>query len=229
MLVLEGQIRLDMIGPDGASRRVGTVIPGDVVGVTGFLVGDYHDVTATAEGYARVLYILRKEFSPYLNDRHNLRSRLVIPEEIQERMKLRTFDWLRPDEWVIMILQRHWTMLARTIAAPVFVSLALLVLMIVLIQQGGMVTNIIGLIILLPILAMFGLAGYQYINWRDDYFVITTQRVLHTERAWPISTKDEETALENIEDILRDSQRIAANVFDYGDLVLQTAGETVAD
>jgi hypothetical protein len=78
-----------------------------------------------------------------------------------------------------------------------------------------------------PVLLLVGIVGWQFINWRDDYFVVTTQRVVHVERAGPFSTQQEETPLHNVVDIYEDQPGLVANVLDYGNLVLQTAGETV--
>ncbi|MDF1516286.1 MAG: PH domain-containing protein, partial [Anaerolineae bacterium] len=44
---------------------------------------------------------------------------------------------------------------------------------------------------------------------------------------WPFSTKQEEISLQHIEDIHEVQPNWSANIFNYGNLILQTAGETV--
>ena len=78
LLVLEGRIQLTKVDPEGLTREVGWLEVGDVAGETGLLVGDFHDVLATADGHARVLYLLRDDFNALLADRPRLGTQLNI-------------------------------------------------------------------------------------------------------------------------------------------------------
>ena len=69
-------------------------------------------------------------------------------------------------------------------AFPLFTALSL---------QAGTLEIVIAVVLAIPFLVILGVVVWQYVNWRDDFFVITTQRVVHIERAWPFSTQYEET------------------------------------
>jgi uncharacterized membrane protein YdbT with pleckstrin-like domain len=155
-----------------------------------------------------------------------LQEKLDIREDVSERRQLRKFDWIRDDEWVITVVQRHWTRLFRQIAVPILLLALLFPLIAVLVLQAGTVQIIAAVVLSIPILVILGVVVWQYVNWRDDFFVITTQRVVHIERAWPFSTHYEETPLRHIEDIHEAQPSWSANIFNYGNLILQTAGET---
>lgn len=223
--ILEGQIKLIRMEPDGLSRDLDTYGPGTGMGETGLLVGDFHDVTAVAEGYARVLTITRPEFEALLETRPYLGRKLSIPESVEKRRQLRQFNWLRSDEWVVTVAQRHWSRLLRQVAIPLLIVLLLLLAITTLLANGSGVLGAI-LILITALIFTFGVL-WQYMNWRDDYFVVTTQRVVHIERVWPLSLHQEETPLDNIEDIYEAQPGLSANLMGYGNLVLQTAGETV--
>jgi CRP-like cAMP-binding protein len=225
--VLEGRIQLTLMDAEGLVRDVGVLEPGVVMGETGFLVGDHHDVTAIAKGHARVLYVLRSEFGQILNTRPYLERRLNISAPVARLLRLRLFNWLRGDEWVIEVAQRHWTRLARLIALPTFVLLLLLPAVVMLLFSGQTALMILAGFLALPLVFLAGLIAWQYLNWLDDYFVVTTQRVVHIERVWPRSTHLEETPLHNIENIYELQPDLIANLLNYGTLILQTAGETV--
>ncbi|MGC9467272.1 MAG: cyclic nucleotide-binding domain-containing protein [Anaerolineae bacterium] len=225
--VLSGNVRLTQVDPLGISHRVDTLGPGDTAGETGLLVGDFHDVTAAAEDYARVLYILRAELHDLLEERPYLERKLAISERVAQRRRLRQFDWLRDDEWVVAVVQRHWTRLFRQTAPLVLILLLLLPVLVALLRSESTFLLIIAALLAIPMLLLLGGIFWQYMNWRDDYFVVTTQRVAHIERVWPLSTQLEETSLDNVEDIYEAQSSLTANLMNYGDLVLQTAGETV--
>lgn len=227
ILVIGGQIELTAVDQNGVLREAGTLEPGDVAGETGLLVGDFHDVTAIAAGYARVLYLLRSEFEELLQERPYLRRGLTVSEEVERRRQVRTFSWLRSDEWVVAVVQRHWSRLVQLIVAPGLVLLLLLPVMVALILRGTTFFLLLAGLLLLPMLGLALWIAWQYINWRDDYFVLTTQRVAHIERVGPFSTQLEESLLHNVEDIYEVQPGLSANLLGYGNLVLQTAGETI--
>ena len=225
--VTEGQIRLTAINQQGVTLEVGLLGPGDRAGETGLLVGDYHDVTAMAEGNARVLYLLRVELNDLIEERPYLERRLSISPEVARRRNLRQFDWLREDEWVIASVQRHWIRLSRQAVAPAVILLLLLPAVVMLLMTGETILMALGGLLSVPIVGLVIGIGWQYINWRDDYFVVTTQRVVHIERTGPFSTHQQESPLDNVVDISETQPGLMSNLLNYGNLVLETAGETV--
>lgn len=227
LLVLEGRIRLTKVDPEGLTREVGWLNVGDVAGETGLLVGDFHDVIATAEGQVRVLYLLRDDFSKLLAERPRLWQHLNISADVAERRKVRPYDWLRDDEWVVAEVQRHWSRLVRQIFAPlVFVALLGPVFYVLVGSQKPAIA-VLGVVLGLLIIAMFVATMWQYLNWRNDYFVLTTQRVVHIERVGLFRTDSEEGSLDMIQDVYEVRAGLTANILNFGNLVLQTAGETV--
>jgi CRP-like cAMP-binding protein len=225
---LEGRVELTQVDENGLVSQVDDLEPGEIAGETGLLVGDFHDVIATADGYARVLYILSSDFRDMIEARPHLRRRLNLSPDVERRWRLRDFDWLRDDEWVVEIVQRHWVRLSRQIVLPTLLLFLLLpALYYVAVAMDGWFDTILTFFLLIPIMILLGVIAWQYLNWRDDYFVITTQRVAHIERTWPFASEVEETLLSNVQDIAEMRPSLSANLMDFGDLILQTAGETV--
>ncbi len=225
--MLEGRARLTLTDQEGTTQRVGELEQGERAGETGLLVGDFHDVTAIAEGYARGVYILHSEFNELLRERPYLRRNLKVSAPVEKRRRLRRFDWIRQDEWAVSVVQRHWTRLFNQIAEPVVIFLLLLPAMILLLMSEPAILNVLSGLLAVPMLGLLGIIIYQYFNWRDDYFVLTTQRMVHIERVWPFTTHHEEVPLDKVQDIFEIQPRLAANLMGYGNLILQTAGETI--
>lgn len=221
--VVEGEVRLTQIDQEGMIMEVDVLRAEDTAGETGLLVGDFHDVTATANGYARTLYLERTEFLDLLEERSRLRRRLQVSDIVSQRRKIGSFDWLRDDEWVISEVQRHWWRLLRQTGAPIIILALLTPATLLLLTHQPWLALTLGIFMLL----LVGIIGWQYMNWRDDFFVLTTQRVVHIERTWPFTTEREETPLDNVQDIYEIRPGLSANLLNYGSLILQTAGETV--
>ncbi|HQE91441.1 MAG TPA: cyclic nucleotide-binding domain-containing protein [Anaerolineae bacterium] len=229
LIVLEGRIQLTKIDPDGLVKEVGWLEVGDVAGETGLLVGDFHDVLATADGQTRVLYLLRDDFAKLLQERPRLWHRLHVSETVSMRHKTQAFEWLRDDEWTVFVVQRHWSRLFRRVAVPLLFLILLTPVLYFLSSkiQESPAASVLTVVIAMPIAVLVVAIFWQYMNWRDDYFVLTTQRVVHIERTWPFAVKSEECPLDNIQDIHEVRAGATANILNYGNLVLQTAGETV--
>lgn len=225
--VVSGLVELTAVTPEGYTRKLGTLTAGHFAGETGLLIGDFHDATATARGYARVIYLLREEFRSLLERRPYLERRLYMSPDVARRYRLRTFDWIRDDEWVVSVIQRHWSRLLLQTWNLTLLVLLLAPLVVTLLTSGTRPLMLIGGILCLPLLGLILTVLWRYINWRDDFFVVTTQRVVHIERTGPFNTQHEETPLDNIQDIYEVQPGFMANLLNYGNLVLQTAGETV--
>ena len=224
-LIVSGQVRLTRLDREGLTYHLRDLGADESVGETGLLVGDFHDATAEILTPTHVLYLEREEFSELYATHPHLRHRLKLSTEVSRRRSLRHFEWLRPDELVIFAEQRHWIYLLRAVLL-LFIPLgALLLWSYWLVSSDGP----LGLTILAGGLtaALFLFIVWKYFNWRDDFFVLTTQRVVHSEIVWPVRKTFEEGALDTIQDAHEIKARFIENLLDFGDLILQTAGETV--
>ncbi len=223
-IVTQGKVRLTRYDREGFSRFLRDVGPGEYFGETGLIVGDFHDASAEALTTTEVLYLEREEFQKLLKERPRLRRRLKLSPEVAQRHKAPAFPWLRSDELVVYAVQRHWAYLARKLFIPILLAGILLAIAVALAYAG--LSGLAALLFIgsvgLPLYAI-----WEILNWRNDHFVLTTQRVVHYEEEWPIFRHLEESPLENIEDVHLIRSGVTPTLFDYGDLILQTAGETV--
>lgn len=227
MMIVKGQVRLTRVDRMGVTHQVTDQGPGTIFGENELLVGDFHDFTAMAIEPLQVLYIPRADFNAVYAEEAYLRRKLQVNADVQKRLDLPAFNWLRDDEWVILAVRRHWARVLRQITPPLLLVILLFPVFIGLMLSTQAIWKIIGLLLSIPLASFIGLVAWSYVNWRDDFFVLTTQRVAHIERVWPFKEQFAESPLDNIEDVYEIRPGLGANLLDYGSLVLQTAGETV--
>ena len=66
---------------------------------------------------------------------------------------------------------------------------------------------------------------YQYTDWSNDIYRVTNDRLIDTERSpFGLSTRSIETTLDRGQDVSYVSQGILPNLFNFGDLIIETAG-----
>ena len=223
-IVTQGKVRLTRYDREGIPRFLRDVGPGEYFGETGLIIGDFHDASAQALTTTEILYLEQEEFQKLLKERPRLRRRLKLSPEVAHRQKAPAFSWLRSDELIVYAVQRHWAYLGRKLFIPILLEGIIVAIALALLNA-----NLSGLAIplLIGLLALFIYTIWEWLNWKNDYFVLTTQRVVHYEEEWPIFRHLEEAPLENIQDVHLIRSGVTPTLFDYGDLILQTAGETV--
>ncbi len=226
--IVEGRVQLWRLDVQGVRRSLDTLEGGRTVGTTSLLVGDRHDATAKVAAPTRLLYLERSEFEAYLDDHPRLERRLNIDPQLRRRRALPSFDWVRDEERVVFWARRHWMNLLHRIGAP---AMLFLLTSPVYVLAGPIEEDLISWILYVFLgtfhLLLITFGAWSYVNWRDDYFVLTDQRIVHSERVWPFRELFEEGSLENVEDMYVVQSGFLANAFDYGDIILQTAGERV--
>jgi uncharacterized membrane protein YdbT with pleckstrin-like domain len=127
------------------------------------------------------------------------------------------------DEDIIRIWRHH----PITLLGPIAKVVAFLLIPILLIIIGGasMFTSIwlFGIfVIILAITATY--AAYEWVSWYNDVFVLTNYRVVDVKQDGFFSRKFSEANLANIQDVSHEISGIFPTVFNFGDVLLQTAG-----
>lgn len=132
--------------------------------------------------------------------------------------------------------RKHWIVLVEREDEPL-AALAILV-SVAIIHITGIVplrifdaaTNMVSLLAIsaawfvLLFVVLFWL-WYQYVDWSNDIYRVTDDRLIDTERSpFGLSMRSIETTLDRVQDVSYVSQGVIANLFNYGDLIIETAG-----
>jgi len=126
---------------------------------------------------------------------------------------------LREGEKVEMVVRRHWIVFA--VIGIIFALWIIFSLLMYALFGGGMIVHLINIcfwIIFLPSL---------YVGWLNhelDLFVITNNRIIGIEQISFLNRTVSETILGQLQEVNCHTQWFFANVFNYGSLDIQTAG-----
>ena len=179
--IVEGRVRLSRVDRDGINRYLGDLGPGESVGQTGLLVGDIHDASAQVLTPTKILYFEHEEFRDLLQEHPSLRRRLEVERSVARRLEVPEFPWLRESEMVIFAERRHWANLVKRTGPVAALFLISLITYPFLIAATGMIPTVVMIPIGLVDLYLVGRIVWEYINWRDDLFILTTERIVHLE------------------------------------------------
>jgi CRP-like cAMP-binding protein len=219
--------------------------PGYTFDEKSLIFGEPYPAAIWPKTHCHFLFIDKEDFD-YLRWHNAELDRHLSPDpETKRLLNLPRFAGQRPDEIVLCYSRRHWIAFVRSLATPLSPLVILLQTRpgrlpsrqqaLTLVEVLGIIALVIGIgyltlswqLLLLPYIAFLILLAcswiaWNWIDWRNDYLVITTKRVLRREKV-PFLYEDElEAPLSRVE---RSStvQDFWGKMLGYQDLTISTA------
>jgi uncharacterized membrane protein YdbT with pleckstrin-like domain len=114
--------------------------------------------------------------------------------------------------------RKHWVVLVKALVRPA-IGLAIALGLLVLVPIPFVNWISIGALI-------FGLlyVAYQTVDWSNDVYIVTQDRIIDVEKVPLISEDRRETQLIMIQDVNYSQPNFITRLFNYGDVMVQTAG-----
>ncbi len=222
-VVESGELRLLYVNPQGIEQEVGSLGPGDYFGETSLLLGEPRDATVEVVQDATLLYLNKDEFDQLLDERPSVLEALQMRPDVAKKRGAKHFKWQDPDEVVVISLHRHNVLLVRNLIFPCFVLLMILPSCTYwYLKSRSALALIVGtLLSLAPLLFIL----YLTIDHRDDIYIVTNKRVVRKEQVpWGRESRVE-APLRTVQDVQELQEGLLAQLFNFGDLIIETAGE----
>jgi len=207
--------------PRGAERPSGYLRPGDLVGDDALLLGDAYGYCIQATADVDALCIRRADFDLLLHAYPEIHGQLRPRPLIRERLQVRALPGQDKDEPWLLRRQRHWFFFVRSLLTPLLALAALAAAVLVLGLLG--VTMPSRLAFLLVSAVPSALVVWAYMDWQNDYYLVTTKRLLHREQVLLKSESREEAPLTKVQNISI-KQRLGGKLLGFATLHVQTAG-----
>jgi len=223
-LLRRGELFVRMPSKDNRDPIVRTAQPGDMLNELAFISGHPSEATVEAVTPAQVWYIPRDDFQKLLRQRPAMRGALTYNAENQKYVAQRKrFDTQRPGEVVLWFSRRHWWVFARRLGLPMALLVFSLGLWVISFQQPIIsafvpVLSVGGLFIALLIFL------WLLVDWLNDYYVITDQRLVHRERILTLYDAQEEAPLAMVQNVTVNRPSALSSLFDIGDILIETMG-----
>ncbi|MCX7682307.1 MAG: cyclic nucleotide-binding domain-containing protein [Anaerolineae bacterium] len=220
-----GELRVLHVDAQGIEREVRHLGPGEYFGETSLLLGEPRDATVVAVQDTTVLALHRDDFEPFLRKHPDAIKRLKMSRVVAHKYRARraNFKWLDPDERVLVSSHRHDVMLYRILFTPFLLFLVTTAgCLYVLVARWNPLLLLIGAIIDLILVVLIVLL---YADHRDEIYIVTNKRVarrFHT----PLGKESRiDAPLQNIQDVQELQTGLLAQLYNFGDLIIETAGE----
>jgi CRP-like cAMP-binding protein len=224
-ILFEGQVTLSYDKGNGLDLLAHLKI-GDFFGEEAVLFDDPRNYQAVANGLTTVLMLTLDHFL-LIYDAHPEVEPLLDVSIRSRRLSMQvSLPWLHEDEYVHVMTRRHPAKLWSKLIAPILLG-SMTVILAALLQWLWMPEQAYGWIIFtvgLP-LVLFWLV-WAYVDWRNDYFIVTNKRVVWIEKVAFIYESRQEAPLRTIMSVGLHRSRIGT-LLGFGDVVVTTYVGTI--
>ncbi len=232
-VVLKGGLVAYQLDPRGRNRPVKALEEGDAFGETSLLVGEPRDATVMTKTYTELCYIHKASFEKFLADNPGVRSKLRARREVERKRKAKTFAGQKPGEAVEIMDSKHWVAFVGALGLPALgLTLTGTILLVLDVLWFASVREALGLSWLLTVLSVICFLsavvvfGWYWVDWRNDYHIVTNQRVIHIENVLWRATSREEIPIQKVQNI-HVEQDLWGEVLGYGRVTVTTAGKAI--
>ncbi len=128
------------------------------------------------------------------------------------------------DEFTAIRTGKHPLTLLYSLTWPLLLMLFSLGLLFLLLGFVGGLLVLIGLAAGLPAIISLLWGVYNYVEWKNDEYIVTSKRVIHIERFILHGIERDEAPLIRIQDVTLMTGSLLQRLLDYHDLIVKTAG-----
>jgi len=220
-IVKQGKVQLTHL--DGDEETLWGVFGVDeYFGEEALILNHPRSATALAVGKIMLFRLSKDQFFRMLVENPVVQQNLLATIESRRFGRRLHFEWLGKEEVIYLITRKHNFFLIRSVILPVlFGILAIPVFILSIGNQSDMMTHwLLGLSsILLAGGVLWGI--WNYIDWGNDYYIVTNQRVLWVERVAVLYYSRREAPLNTILAVNITSSQVG-RILNYGNVDVRT-------
>jgi hypothetical protein len=191
----------------------------DYFGEMALIARRRRSATVTTTSDTSLLVLSRSDFENLFKQNPNLQLNLAVALRSRQLAQRLRFKWLRPDEVVYFLARKHVVILLQNLVLPVFLLFVPLALFY---AWVSIVPSLVVLIAaLVSFMAIAGWIAWLVIDWGNDYYIVTNQRVVWLEKVVGIYDSRQESALSTILSVGVEANPLG-RILDYGNVIVRT-------
>ena len=198
--------------------KIHAMVRGDYFGEQGLARGQKRDRTATAEAGTLLLILYRSSYIRLLKIAPSLRHNIDVMISSRQLAQQLNYTWLAEDEIIFFLARKHQFLLFQALLLPAAMLLPVLGIVALAFFFSSATFGLLGGFMLVAVLA-WGL--WRYIDWGNDYYIVTNQRVIWLEKVIAFYDSRTEAGMGTILSVTSETDYFG-RMFDYGIVVVRT-------
>ena len=215
--VYQGSVRITLVLPK-EERELALLVGGDFFGEQALLAKRRHSATVTATQRSYLFSLTADQFHLLLKQFPRLKAALDVTSYSRRLARKLRFKWLRPGEVIYFLARKHEVLLAQALSGPLL-ALAVPIFLLIYFFLTRSFFAIFGAGLLFLVVAAWGL--WNWIDWGNDYYILTNQRVVWLERVVGVYDSRQEAPLSTVLSVGVETDQ-AGRLLDYGNVIVRT-------
>jgi len=216
-LIYRGKVRV-FRQHRGQVQELATLVSGDYIGEMELFNGRGHSASVTAMEPTTLLRFSKEDFHEVLKAYPSIKLNLDLAIACRRLAQSTRFNWLGSDEVVYFLQRKGAYFLLEVMVVPVISLLIPAALFIWGVLAGSTAAISFGVIALLGIL---GWIIWRYIDWANDYYVVTNKRVVWLEKVIGLYDSRTEAPLSEVLSVGVETDAIG-RAFGHGTVIVRT-------
>ncbi len=229
-LILKGKISLQPLAKGRSWSQPTELKTGQFFGADYLLYGKVRSFDATALTQTDLLCLDTDSLKTLLLEIPRIRDGLAYTIQVNQLLQSRHFSWVGDDELVQVVALKHPAYLMISLILPVLIGWIAVIFFVfgALMPVASFRLALEWMGILVGVIAfLFGL--WRYVDWRNDYYIVTDQRVVWLEQVIGLYDSRNETPLSAIKSTEVRSSQIG-RIMNFGDLIINAfMGQVIFD
>jgi hypothetical protein len=219
-IINKGKVKVLRQGAGRAPRLVATLAPGDFFGETALLYGRRRSATVETESDVELLRLGKEDFDRLLRQFPQIRPNLLLTTASRDLYRRVKFSWLAPNEVVYLIARKHRILLYQSLFPPILVGgLIGLAAIWLAASRDALWIAYVGAALEVPVA---GWLLWNYVDWGNDYYIVTSQRLVDLEKIVGIYDSRLEAPLSSIMSVNVQTSDSTQRALHMGDVVVRT-------
>ncbi|NTW11869.1 MAG: cyclic nucleotide-binding domain-containing protein [Anaerolineales bacterium] len=217
-LIYQGGVRV-IRKHGGKEIQLAVLVKNDYFGEMGLIARRKRSGTVTTTSDTILLMLTHGGFEKVFRKTPQLRLNMDVAVRSRQLARTLRFKWLRHDEVVYFLARKHSIVLLEMLVLP------LLALGLPLALFYGYLTIapffIVAFAAAMSLLVVAGWIAWIVIDWGNDYYIVTNQRVVWLEKVIGIYDSRQESPLSTILSVGVETGQIG-RILDYGNVIIRT-------
>jgi len=212
--------RVNVLRPQDAQGKEILIwlVPGDYFGEEALVENRNRSATITAVEDTILLFLTRVHFEELLVKYPNLKPNFMVAIKSHKLVRATKFDWLGAQEIIYFVARRHKLRLYQALVIPVLSLTAPILLFI----WGTLVSAVTPIVLgALALLFILGWGIWNTIDWSNDYYIVTNQRVIWLEKVIGLYDSRQEAPLSSILSVGVETDQLG-RILDFGNVIVRT-------
>jgi CRP-like cAMP-binding protein len=191
----------------------------DYFGEMALIANRPRSATAVALTDTSLLVLSRADFEKLFKQNPQLGLNMSVAIHSRRLAQRLRFKWLRPDEVIYFLARKHRVILLQNLGLPVFL------LIIPLFLFYAWFTIVPSLVVVIAafvsLIALGAWIAWLAVDWGNDYYIVTNQRVVWLEKVVGIFDSRQESALSTVVSVGVEANPLG-RVLDFGNVIVRT-------